>query len=268
MIYEIFPLIAWGGLAVGIMFFCLWLLHFPLKNAGIVDIGWGPGFIILAGLYVSLGAGWTLRNTIFFLMFAVWGLRIALFLIKRLLKEGHEDRRYQTLRAQWAPGVTWKFLAFFETQAMLQIFLSLPAAVATLNPRPELNSVEMLGLSVWMAGLIGETIADEQLLAFKSNPSNAGRTCDQGLWRYSRHPNYFCEWLIWVGFSIYSIPTPLGWISPISPLVMYILMMYFSGIPLAEAQALKTRGEDYRRYQQTTNAFFPWFKRKCSPEAL
>ena len=115
---------------------------------------------------------------------------------------------------------------------------------------------------VFIIALAGETVADEQLHAFKRNVMNKGKTCDVGLWRYSRHPNYFFEWLVWVGFFVYALDSPMGWVAVISPMIMFYLLMYVSGVPLAEAQSLQARGEEYSRYQQTTSMFVPWFKRR------
>lgn len=105
-------------------------------------------------------------------------------------------------------------------------------------------------------------MSDEQLHGFKANPKNKGRTCNVGLWQYSRHPNYFFEWLVWVAFFVYALGSPWGWAAVISPVIMYVLMIYVSGVPLAEHQALESRGDDYRRYQQVTSMFFPWPKKK------
>ena len=115
---------------------------------------------------------------------------------------------------------------------------------------------------LFIFALIGETIADEQLQSFKREPANKGKTCDTGLWYYSRHPNYFFEWLVWVGLFIYALGSPNGWIAFVSPLLMFYLMMYVSGVPLAEEQALLSRGQAYKDYQQTTSVFFPLPKRK------
>ena len=257
MSQEILNTLWTGSLGVVILFFLLWIIHIVLRNAGVVDVGWGLGFIILCGLYIGRGEGLTLRNIIYFLMVTLWGLRISFFLLKRLAADKREDRRYQEIRQRWENNLTLKFLFFFELQALLEMILATPFLVVSLNPRPGLAMVELLGVVIWAVALIGETTADQQLQNFKSNAANKGRTCNQGLWYYSRHPNYFSEWLIWVGFFVFALGSPYGWISGISPFLMYYLMRYVSGVPLAEKQALVSRGEEYRRYQESTSVFFP-----------
>lgn len=257
MTEQIYPMIITGAAAVTMLFFVIWLIHLALKNAGVVDIGWGLGFILLCGIDVMLGNGFNLRNTLLFIMVTLWGLRIALFLIKRIAVEKDEDRRYQKIRQEWGNNIALKFFFFFEFQAVLQLIIAVPFVIVSMNAAPGLSVFEVLGVLVFIIALIGETMADEQLHHFKADPVNKGKTCRVGLWRYSRHPNYFFEWLIWMGIFIFSLGSPNGWIAFISPLVMFYLMMYVSGVPLAEEQSLRSRGDDYRRYQKTTSIFFP-----------
>ncbi len=254
--------IALGTISVISMFFIIWVVHIFLKNAGVVDVGWGLGFMILCGIYVLMGEGFNLRNTILFLMVSLWGLRIVLFLFKRLTLEGHEDRRYQKIRKEWGGNVTLKFLFFFEFQAVLEIILAIPFLIVSLNPASGLSVLEIFGVIIFSVALIGETIADEQLQSFKNNSENKGKTCNVGLWNYSRHPNYFFEWLVWMGIFVFAIASPYGWVSFVSPLLMYYLMVYVSGVPLAEEQSILSRGDNYREYQKTTSMFFPMPKRK------
>jgi steroid 5-alpha reductase family enzyme len=128
-----------------------------------------------------------------------------------------------------------------------------------INRAPGLAAIEITAIALWTVALIGEAIADAQLERFKAQPSNRGRTCRIGLWRYSRHPNYFFEWLIWVAYALFALASPYGWIAIACPLVMLYLLFRVTGIPATEAQALRTRGEDYRQYQAATSAFVPWF---------
>ncbi len=257
MITELLPAVLMGFASVAALFLFIWIIHLLIKNAAIVDVGWGIGFIVLGFIYIVLGEGFNLRNMLLLGMVMFWGLRIALFLVKRIIGEGHEDRRYQKLRQEWGKYIPLKFLFFFEFQALLQVIVALPLLLVSINPSPGISLVEILGFLIFGIGLWGETVADEQLRAFKANPSNKGKTCQVGFWKYSRHPNYFFEWVIWMGIFIYALPSPMGWISVISPALMYYLMMYVSGVPLAERQALVSRGEEYRKYQESTSMFFP-----------
>jgi steroid 5-alpha reductase family enzyme len=133
--------------------------------------------------------------------------------------------------------------------------------VILVHNREEMIWIEWTALGLWLIGIAGESVADYQLKQFKADPANKGKTCDAGLWNYSRHPNYFFEWLIWVSYFVFALGSPFGWVSLIAPLLMIYFLLKVTGIPATEEQALKTKGEAYRRYQQTTSAFIPWFKK-------
>lgn len=119
-------------------------------------------------------------------------------------------------------------------------------------------------MAIWVVAFAGEVTADRQLLAFKTNPQNKGKTCQAGWWRYSRHPNYFFEWLIWVSYALFASSSPWGWLAWLCPATLLYLLFKVTGIPATEAQALRSRGEAYRRYQQTTSAFVPWFPKQAA----
>jgi steroid 5-alpha reductase family enzyme len=131
--------------------------------------------------------------------------------------------------------------------------------VAAFNTRPHLSTLEILATGLWAAALAGESTADRQLARFKATPGSNGLTCRDGLWRYSRHPNYFFEWLIWVAYALFALSAPWGPLALASPALMLFLLFRVTGIPATEAQAVRTRGDDYRRYQATTSVFVPWF---------
>ena len=247
----------WGAATVSVLFLLIWAIHLVLKNAAIVDVGWGFGFILLCAVYILRGEGFNLRNTICFLMVLLWGLRIIFYLLKRLSVEKEEDKRYKKIRQEFGKTAWLKFLFLFEFQAGLEMVIGIPLLIVSLNPNPGMSLVEILGAVLFVAALAGETISDEQLHAFKNNALNKGKTCDVGLWHYSRHPNYFFEWLVWVGFFIFALDRPMGWAAIISPIAMFYLLMYVSGVPMAEEQSLKSRGDEYRRYQAATSVFFP-----------
>ncbi len=246
-----------GALSVASLFFVMWVIHLFLKNAAVVDVGWGLGFILLSAVYILHGEGFNLRNTIYFMMILLWGMRIVLYLLKRIASEKEEDKRYRKIRQNFGRMAWFKFLFIFEFQAALEMIIGIPLLIVSLNPNPGVSLIEILGIIVFALALGGETLSDEQLHAFKREPVNKGKTCDIGLWKYSRHPNYFFELMIWVGFFIYGLASPLGWAGIISPLVMFYLLMYVSGVPLAEEQSLLSRGDEYKKYQKTTSIFFP-----------
>jgi len=147
----------------------------------------------------------------------------------------------------------------------LNVFLSLPFLFISFNVSPHLKSTEWFGVALWLLALCGEAFADRQLKVFKADPSNKGLVCDRGLWRYSRHPNYFCEWLIWCSYALMATSSAkLGFFAWICPVIILFLLLKVTGIPPTEAQALRSRGDAYRRYQARTRAFFPWFPKNES----
>jgi steroid 5-alpha reductase family enzyme len=250
-----------GAGALLLVMFGRGLISMRIRNAGIVDVGWGLGLVLLAVWYAWDGSGFPARRWILAGMVAFWGLRLAAHLVQRISREP-EDGRYQQLRREWRGNyVNLRFLFFFEAQALLDIILSLPMVIAALNPAPQITLLEYLGIALWLVAVIGESVADGQLAAFKRNPENRGKVCRNGLWSYSRHPNYFFEWLVWVAWALYALASPWGWLAFVCPGLMFFFLFRVTGIPATEAQALRSRGEEYARYQQTTSAFVPWFRK-------
>lgn len=249
--------------AMTVVLMCgVWLVAVRIRNAGIVDIAWAASFAAIALLFAVLGAGAPLRRLVVLLMVSAWSLRLAAYLYRRVM--GHhpvEDARYQDLRARWAPNADARFFWFFQVQALAAVALSVPFALAAANPQPSFGLFEWAGLLVWIVAVVGEATADRQLERFKADPGNAGRLCETGLWNHSRHPNYFFEWLVWCAYAVFALASPWGWVALYCPAVMLYLLLRVTGIPALEQAAVARRGDVYRRYQQTTNAFVPWFKR-------
>ncbi len=250
----------WGLAAI--LMLATWAISIMIKNAGIVDIGWALGLILLTFFYADQAGEWNLRTILIVVMVAIWGLRLSILLLKRILRDRREDKRYQTIREQWKTHVNVKFFALFQFEALLDVVLAIPFLLIIVNPNPKFLTIEMIGVLIWIIGLVGETIADGQLKKFKDNPANRGKTCDIGLWYYSRHPNYFFEWVMWFGYFIFALGSPGGAIAIVCPIIMYYFLIYVTGVPTAEAQSLMSRGEEYRRYQQSTSMFVPLPKRK------
>ena len=255
-------LILTGALAVCGVMFLLWLIHFPLRNAAIVDAGWAGGLALLGVLYAVMGTGWEPRRIAIAVMALAWGLRLALYLLFTRVIGHPEEGRYVELRRQWRTNIPLKFLLFFEFQAVLCVVLAVPFLLASEKPAPAFSVFEYAAVVLWIVSIAGEVTADMQLNAFKSNAENRGKTCRVGLWKTSRHPNYFFEWLIWVAFCLFAIDSKYGYLALFPPVLMLYFLFKVTGIPATEAQALRTRGEDYKRYQETTSAFVPWFPRK------
>ena len=231
-------------------------------NAGVVDVLWALSLAAAAVWLAIAGGGATLPRTIVGVLGGLWGIRLALHLWKRVSREP-EDGRYQYLRAHWR-GSQIKFFGFFQLQAFLVALFALPFLAVAQNPQPAPTLWTALGLLVWILSVTGESLADRQLAHFRADPNHHNRTCRAGLWRYSRHPNYFFEWLHWLAYVALSIGSSQAWLSALGPVLMYVFLRWVSGIPFTEAQALRSRGEDYRLYQQQTPMFFPWFPKQAA----
>lgn len=245
--------------AVVLMVF-VWLIARRVNNAGYVDAAWSYGFALIVGLYAVIGEGAPLRKGLITAMVVIWSLRLGTYLVIRITRHHPvEDARYQALREQFPKRPWLMFFGFFQLQAVLLGVLCAPFAVACSNAAPALSPWEIAGAVLWAAALGGEVVSDRQLNHFRSQPANRGKVCATGLWRYSRHPNYFFEWLIWVAYFLFAAGSPSGWMTIFCPLLMLYFLTKVTGIPPAEAQSLKSRGDAYREYQRTTNAFIPWF---------
>lgn len=239
----------------------LWAVHLAIKNAAIVDVGWAASLGMLAVYYAEAGPGYVQRKWMIAAMAGIWSLRLALHLLFDRVIGKPEEGRYVQLRKEWKKNIPVRFLFFFEFQALLDVVLSIPFLLACLNTKSPLGFAEFLGAGIWVVGMTGEALADEQLKRFKSNAANKGKTCEDGLWKYSRHPNYFFEWLIWMGYATFAIASPWGFIGILSPALILYFLLGLTGIPATEAQALRSRGAEYREYQRRTSAFVPWFPR-------
>lgn len=240
----------------------LWVVFYFRKNASLVDIGWALGFVLAAWAYFFLGEGDSLKKWALVLMVSIWGFRLAWQLYQRLLISA-EDPRYQEIRRSWgSDNADFKFFMMFIFQGVLVVILSLPFLLVCNFATPSWYGVEVCGMFVWAIGLIGEAYADKQLYDFKLIPDNKGKVCKEGLWYFSRHPNYFFEFIVWVGYALFAMGTPGGWLGIISAGLMLLLLTKVSGIPLTEAESIKTKGVEYEEYQRTTSPFIPWFPKK------
>ena len=164
-------------------------------------------------------------------MVGFWGFRLAVYLLFSRVIGHPEEGRYVQLRKEWKRHLGLRFLFFFEFQALLDVILSTPFLIAALNPHAPLGFLEKFGAGIWLVSMIGEGIADRQLYYFKKNPENASKTCREGLWKYSRHPNYFFDWMTWVGYAVFALGSPWGWIGLISPALVLYFLLDVTGIP-------------------------------------
>lgn len=257
----VMEMIGTGFVVVMALMASLWLVYLFRRNAAVVDIGWAFGFVLLAFIYALMGDGYFYRKWMFAAMAIIWGARLGYHLLKRYLEGGAEDPRYTEIIATFRENKNLKVLFLFLFQGLLVIILSVPFLMVSLDNQPEIGNFEITGLIVWALALWGETVADRQLARFKKYSGRSDAVCQEGWWFYSRHPNYFFEFMIWVGYFIFALSIPWGFLTIYCPLLMLVLLVKIYGIPMVEKQELLKKGETYRQYQQTTSAFIPWFKK-------
>ena len=241
----------------------IWWLALRVNNLGIVDIAWSAAFAPVAVFYALTAHGDPTRRWVIGGMATLWSLRLGTYLYFRVTRHHpREDVRYAQLRTKWGSHLKSQALIFFELQAVLIVLLSTPFLVASLNPHAGISPLEWAGFGVWALALAGESLADHQLRRFRSLPANHGKICRAGLWNYSRHPNYFFEWLVWLGFFLFAWDSPGGCYTVLCPGLMLFFLLRVTGIPLTEELSVKSKGDAYREYQRTTSAFVPWFRKK------
>jgi steroid 5-alpha reductase family enzyme len=263
MIGEWWVLLLIGWAAVALMMLGLWIYATARANATIVDAGWGYGLGLIGSLDAVLGDGDPSHRLVIGLLAGLTGLKIGTYvLVDRVIAADGEDGRYQTLRAKRPEAANRFFFVFFQAQGLLDVALSVPFLTVALNPSSGLEPPETVGIGIWAAATLGETVADRQLVVFRRDPANRGKVMNRGLWRYSRHPNYFFQILTWVAFALMATAAPWGWLGWLSPVLITASILFVTGIPPTEAQALKSRGEAYREYQRRTSPLIPWFPRR------
>ena len=246
-----------GMLVIMILAALTWLLSLYLKDVSIVDSIWSLMFLAAAIYYYSNITETNIKQDVFFILIVIWSVRLATHLTWRNWGEA-EDRRYQEIRKKYSPNFSLKSLPIiFVFQAVLAILISLPivSVLGSQSDYLQLGYIEYAAIGIWTLGFLFESIADWQLASFKSNSDNENKVMDKGLWRYSRHPNYFGEFLIWWGFYIFAFNAAPWWII-VSPLLMSWLLLKFSGVVMLE-ETIVHRRPKYQGYIDSTNAFFP-----------
>ena len=237
----------------------VWLLSLAKKDVSIVDVVWGLGFVLIAATSFVIADGYLPRKLLVLVLTSVWGLRLAGHIFWRSKGRG-EDFRYQAMRKRHGARFALVSLyTVFGLQGVLMWIISLPLQVASMADAPRrLTPFEAAGAALWLVGFLFEAVGDLQLARFKKDHGNSGRVMDRGLWRYTRHPNYFGDVLVWWGFFLIAVPSGmgLGVATVISPVLMTELLMKVSGVALLERTLTKTK-PDYRDYARRTSAFFP-----------
>ncbi|HVV53768.1 MAG TPA: DUF1295 domain-containing protein [Mucilaginibacter sp.] len=241
----------------------VWLWAHKIKNAGVVDIFWSYNFPVIAMILLLFAPGYDTRKFLICGMVIIAGLRLGTHILARTVSHlDQEEGRYQQLRKEWSPNADARFFWFFLAQALSNVILALPFFLICMNPEEKLSSLEYAGACLWLISVLGESIADAQLRAFKKNPANKGKVCSSGLWNYSRHPNYFFQWMMWISYFVFALASPYGYLAIISPAIILYLLLKVTGIPITEEQSIRSKGDAFRAYQQTTSAFVPWFRKR------
>jgi steroid 5-alpha reductase family enzyme len=249
------------ALALSILMALAWVVEQRTGNSGWVDTVW----TFAVGMVGAGGAVWPLagsspnaRQWLVASLVVIWSLRLGLHIAVRTAGIS-DDPRYAAFAQQWGASSARKMFVFLQNQALGSIPLVFAIFVAAHFPQSSLRAQDYLGALILLAGIAGEALADAQLKAFRENPDNKGRVCHAGLWRWSRHPNYFFEWFCWLAYPVIalSVDYPWGLASLLAPVFMYWILVYVTGIPPLEEQMLRSRGERYRAYQSRTSKFFP-----------
>ena len=240
----------------------LWLVHWRVGNASLADVGFcvGFGFVVIVCGMEGEGSPW--RRILVVAMGCAYACRLGWHLWRSRIWRRTEDPRYRTLRAALGQWESVGFLGYFVLQVPACLFFGALLCWIMAHPFSAVRGWDLLGLGIFVLAFYGEALADVQLEQFRSDPTNRGKVLQTGLWRFSRHPNYFFEIVQWCAYIPLAVGLPGAWLAILWPLLMMSSLLWVTGVPLAEAQAMISRGEAYRVYQRTTNRLFPWLPRR------
>ncbi|MCU1397925.1 MAG: hypothetical protein JWN62_1034 [Acidimicrobiales bacterium] len=246
-----------AAIAIAALMIVTWVISLALKNASIVDIVWGLGFVLVAWtVRLSTDQGDSKRQWLLLALTTIWGLRLAVHLFVRNHGAG-EDYRYRAMRKHYGPRYGLISLGtVFALQGVLMFVVSLPVQLGQADPTPKVGVIAIVGVAVWLIGMFFETVGDLQLAAFKRDPANKGKVMNVGLWRYTRHPNYFGDACVWWGIGLVAAETGAGAWGLIGSALMTYLLRRVSGVTLLERSLVKRR-EGYTDYVATTSPFVP-----------
>jgi len=257
----LFCLIACCAIMVGV-----WYWAKPIQNTGVAEIFWAFNFALIALTLYAVTPGWLPRKSLICTMVLLAGLRLGYHLGVRVMSRLNEDGGwYRQFRKAWYPydpNVNQNFFWLFQGQALCNVVLAIPFFIICANPRQAWSGFEFAGTALWVIAFLGETLADYQLSVFKKDPGHRGKVYSSGLWGYSRHPNYFFEWLQWIAWFLFALGSPYGWLAVISPMVILWLLLKVTGIPNTEEHCVRTKGERYKSYQRDVSVFLPWFRKQ------
>lgn len=246
-----------GWAAAALAMTLAWAHQQRTGNANAVDAVWAAGMGVLALGYALAGDGDPARRVLTALGGGLWAARLAGFLYLNRVRGHAEDARYRRLRAAFGAHAATGFFGFYQVQALATALFAVPFLACAQAEAPLAWPAALAAAAVWLAAVGGEALADRQLARWRADPANEGRTCRAGLWAWSRHPNYFCEWLHWWTYPLLALGSAAFWPTLAGPLLMYATLHYATGIPHTERQALARRGADYAAYQRAVPKFFP-----------
>ena len=249
-----------SALFIFIYMTAVFFLALAKKDNSIMDIAWGPGFILVGLVNLFLRPVFAVRQMLVIGLIVIWGARLALHIALRNKGRG-EDDRYSRWRKSWGRWfLARSYLQIFMLQGFLMLLVSSPAILVSHSTGNRLGLLDMLGAALWIFGFFFESAGDYQLVIFKKNPKNKGRLITSGLWKYTRHPNYFGEATMWWGIFFIVLSVPQGWAAVVSPLAITYLLLKVSGVVLLEKKY--AGNPEFEAYARKANAFFPWFPKK------
>lgn len=251
-----FNAMVFGWIGAASLMLVMWERQRRHGNAAIVDPTWAFATSLLGVFFAVTASGNGSRRIAVVVVASLWGIRLTTYLVRRMFRDGG-DGRYEQLRLRWGAKTQRNLFLFFQIQAIWALMFAAPMLASALNPR-SFGWVDALGLVFCFIAIVGESVSDRQLERFKGTPANRTFVCRTGFWRYSRHPNYFFEWIYWWSYLCFTAGSEFWWIGVGGVVLMLFFLTKVTGIPTVEAQALRTRGDAYREYQRTTSAFVPW----------
>ena len=254
---------------IAIVFFYLllqmcfvWIFYRLTKNPSVVDASWSLG-LMASGLIYLWSLPMSPRWAVISALMIIWALRLAGYLWYTRIRHGHVDKRYTELSTHWKISQSLGFFLNFQLQGLLIFIISFVFYLISTSNNVGLSLMDGVAMVVVLLGVLGESLADLQLNGFKAQQK--GGVCNIGLWRYSRHPNYFFDWFTWLGFALFAIQSHRGYLGIVSPVLLYVIFTRMTG-PLTERGSIESRGQKYIDYQKRTSMFFPWFKTKIDSE--
>lgn len=266
---ALFTQLGWAVFVTLLLFALTWIIAEFMEYLSIGDVVWPLSFPVILLVFILCGRTPMIRWLPLLIMLSLWSVRLAIHLSSRLLFiYPFEDFRFELLRHRWVGRFGYRFFLLFLARGAAALILSLPFLLSLQYPVYMWEPVEVVAMGLWLFAWRGECAADRQLKRFRSDPANKGKACRKGLWRFSRHPNYFFELLMWCAYALYASPAPAGWLAWLSPALMLGILWRGTGVVPVEGRLLRMRPVDYPLYQRETSVFIPWRPRREKKSAI